>query len=158
MNHEKSFEDVARETVYDVFERRKLEEAHQAELEAKSDSLAEEKAEKRFQAKKEVFQIEVLKQLQAEGIKKEGLNLSSASPLITDTYLINDVELFTDDYIPESVVTDPNYEDNILVKNGFSLEFQEVNNKTGKRKFVWKNPVTLACICNPINLTFLSSF
>ena len=152
MSNITTFEDMAFDKVPDPMDRYDLIKKHDEEIEEKAQKIAESKAEGIFEAKKEVFQIEVLQQLQAEGIKKEGLNLSSASPLITDTYLINDVELFTDDYIPESVVTDPNYEDNILVKNGFSLEFQEVNNKTGKRKFVWKNPVTLACICNPIEV------
>ena len=110
------------------------------------------KEEERFNAHKEEFQLEVLKQFQEEGIKKEGLNLSSASSLITDTYIINGIELYPKYYIPDSTLDAPLYEETILTKNSYSLEYQEYNKTNGKRKFVWNNPVTLVCICNPIEV------
>ena len=125
---------------------------HEKELEERSVQLAKTMEEERFNAHKEEFQLEVLQQLQAEGIKKEGAELSSASPLISDTYIVDGVTLLPDEFIPDSVGTDPLYEETSLIKSPYSLEYQEVNNKTGKRKFVWKNPVTLACICNPIEV------
>lgn len=125
---------------------------HEKELEERSVQLAKAMEEERFNAHKKEYQLEVLQQLQAEGIKKEGTELSSASPLISDTYIVDGVTLLSDDFIPDSVGTDPLYEETSLIKSPYSLEYQEVNNKTGKRKFVWKNPVPLACICNPIEV------
>lgn len=125
---------------------------HEKELEERSAQLAKAMEEERFNAHKKEYQLEVLQQLQAEGIKKEGTELSSASPLISDTYIVDGVTLLSDDFIPDSVGTDPLYEETSLIKSPYSLEYQEVNNKTGKRKFVWKNPVPLACICNPIEV------
>lgn len=121
-------------------------------IENEANKLAAEKAEIVLNENKEQYQLEVLKQFQEDGIKKKAMKLSSASPLISDTYNLNGYEFFTDEFIPDSVVTDPIYENNILVKNQYSLEYQEVNNKTGKRSFVWKEDVTLVLICNPISV------
>ena len=121
-------------------------------IENKADEIAQKKVEQLFLDKKEEFQLEVLKQFQEDGITNEGMKLSSASPLISDTYIVDGVTLLPDDFIPDSVGTDPLYEETSLIKSPYSLEYQEVNNKTGKRKFVWKNPVPLACICNPIEV------
>lgn len=122
---------------------------HEKELEERSVQLAKTMEEERFNAHKEEFQLEVLQQLQAEGIRKEGAKLSSLSPLISDTYNVDGATLLPDDFIPDSVATDPTYEDNILVKNQYSLEYQEINNKTGKRKLAWKESATLILIANP---------
>ena len=122
---------------------------HEKELEERSVQLAKTMEEERFNAHKEELQLEVLQQLQAEGIRKEGVELSSLSPLISDTYIVDGITLLPDDFIPDSVETDPLYEDSILVKNQYSLEYQEVNNKTGKRKLAWKKSVTLILIANP---------
>lgn len=118
-------------------------------IDAEAVNRAKEKEEQLFNAHKEEFQLEVLKQFQEEGIKKEGAQLASSSPLISDTYVIDGVELQPFDFVPDSVIIDPAYEDNILVKNQYSLEFQEVNNKTGKRKFAWKETPTLVLVSNP---------
>ena len=118
-------------------------------IDNKADEIAQKKEEQLFLAHKEEFQLEVLKQFQEEGIKKEGMKLSSASALISDTYTVDGVELLLSEYIPDSVATDSTYENNILVKNQYSLEYHEVNNKTGKRNFVWKETPTFVLICNP---------
>ena len=118
-------------------------------IDTKSDEIAKEKSEKLFLARKEEFQLEVFKQFQEEGIKKEGMKLSSASALISDTYTIDGIEVFAEDYIPDSVETDPPYEETSLIKSPYSLEYQEVNNKTGKRKLAWKESATLILISNP---------
>ena len=115
----------------------------------KADKLAQEKVEQLFLAHKEEYQLAVLKQLQSEGIKEEGAKLSSASPLITETYMLNEVELLPDDFIPDSVDPDPLYEEITLIKSPYSLEYQEVNNQTGKRKLAWKESATLILIANP---------
>jgi len=126
-----------------------LNEKHEREIEERSVQLAKTMEEERFNAHKEEYQLEVLKQLQAEGIKKEGAELTASSPLISDTYIVDGITLLPDDFIPDSVETDPLYEDSILVKNQYSLEYQEVNNKTGKRKLAWKESATLILISNP---------
>ena len=118
-------------------------------IDAEAVNRAKEKEEQLFNAHKEEFQLEVLKQFHEEGIKKEGAQLASSSPLISDTYVIDGVELQPFDFVPDSVIIDPAYENNILVKNQYSLEFQEVNNKTGKRKFAWKETPTLVLVSNP---------
>jgi len=123
---------------------------HEKELEERSIQLAKAMEEERFNAHKKEYQLEVLQQLQAEGIKKEGTELSSASPLISDTYIVDGVTLLSDDFIPDSVETDPLYEETSLIKSTYSLEYQEVNHKTGKRKLAWKESATLVLICNPI--------
>ena len=123
---------------------------HEKELEERSVQLAKTMEEERFNAHKKEYQLEVLQQLQAEGIKKEGTELSSASPLISDTYIVDGVTLLSDDFIPDSVETDPLYEETSLIKSTYSLEYQEVNHKTGKRKLAWKESATLVLICNPI--------
>lgn len=146
---DKSFDDLAFEIVPDFDIYRILKEKHHKELEKRAIKLAQEKEEERFNAHKEEYQLEVLRQFQEKGIKKEGGDLSSASPLMTDTYTLNGVELFTDDFIPDSVVTDLLYEDSILVKNPYNLEYQEVNKKNGKRKLTWKESATLILIANP---------
>lgn len=110
---------------------------------------AKEKEEQLVNAHKKEYQLEVLQQLQAEGIKKEGAELSSASPLISDTYIVDGVTLLPDDFIPDSVGTDPLYEETSLIKSPYSLEYQEVNNKTGKRKLAWKESATLILISTP---------
>ncbi|SEH50550.1 hypothetical protein SAMN02910265_01053 [Ruminococcus flavefaciens] len=119
-------------------------------IEKRADQKASINEEKRFNAHREEFQLEVLKLLQEEGIRKEGVELSSASPLISDTYIIDGVTLLSDDFIPDSVETDPLYEETSLIKSPYSLEYQEVNHKTGKRKLAWKESATLVLICNPI--------
>ena len=146
---DKSFDDLAYEIVPDFENYLILKEKHHKELEKRAIKLAQEKEEERFNAHKEEYQLEVLRQFQEEGIKKEGGDLSSASPLITDTYILNGVELFTDDFIPDTVETDPFYDGTALVKNQYNLEYQEVNNKTGKRKLAWKESATLILISNP---------
>ena len=118
---------------------------HEKELEERSIQLAKTMEEERFNAHKEEFQLEVLQQLQAEGIKKEGMELSSASPLISDTYIVDGVTLLSDDYITDSVETDSLYEETSLIKSPYSLEYQEVNHKTGKRKLAWKESAMLRC-------------
>lgn len=118
-------------------------------IDEEAEKLAKEKEESLFNAHKEEFQLEVLEQLQKEGIRKAGMELSSTSPLISEKFTVNGVALHASDYIPDSVVIDPVYEDNILIKNQFSLEYQEINNKNGKRKFAWKETPTLVLISNP---------
>ena len=113
------------------------------------EKLSSVKAEEKFNAQKEQYQLEILKQLQEERIRKEGKELFKASPLISDTYTINGVEVFPEDYIPNNTVTDSLYEETALIKNEYNLEYQEFNRNTGKRKFVWKETVTLVLICNP---------
>ena len=144
-----TFEDVVYSKIYDADYCWDVMRKHKEEVEMKANELAEAKAERLFNLKKEEFQLEVLRQFQEEGIKKEGGDLSSASPLITDTYILNGVELFTDDFIPDTVETDPFYDGTVLVKNQYNLEYQEVNNKTGKRKLAWKESATLILISNP---------
>ncbi len=58
-------------------------------IENKADEIAQKKVEQLFLDKKEEFQLEVLKQFQEDGIKNEGMKLSSASPLISDTYIVD---------------------------------------------------------------------
>lgn len=118
-------------------------------IDDEAEKLAKEKEESLFNAHKEEFQLEVLEQLQKEGIRKAGMELSSTSPLISEKFTVNGVALHASDYIPDSVIIDPVYEDNILIKNQYSLEYQEINNKNGKRKFVWKETPTLLLISNP---------
>lgn len=118
-------------------------------IDEEAEKLAKEKEESLFNAHKEEFQLEVLEQLQKEGIRKAGMELSSTSPLISEKFTVNGVALHASDYIPDSVVIDPVYEDNILIKNQFSLEYQEINNKNGKCKFAWKETPTLVLISNP---------
>ena len=122
---------------------------HEKEIEERSLQLAKTMEEELFNSHKDQFQLEVLQQLQAEGIKKEGVELSSASPLIGDTYIVEGVTLLPDDFIPDLVVIDPLYEEKTLIKNQCCLEYQEVNNKTGKRKLAWKESSTLCLISNP---------
>lgn len=118
-------------------------------IDEEAEKLAKEKEESLFTAHKEEFQLEVLEQLQKEGIRKAGMELSSTSPLISEKFTVNGVALHASDYIPDSVIIDPVYEDNILIKNQYSLEWQEKNNQTGKRKFAWKETPTLLLISNP---------
>ncbi len=121
-------------------------------IDTEAEKLSDRKAEERFNARKEEFQLEVLKQLQEEGIKKEGAELSASSPLISDTYNLDGVELHPYYYIPDSVPIAPPYEETELIKNAYSLEWQEINRNTGKRKFVWKEKATLILISNPIGI------
>ena len=58
-------------------------------IENEANKLAAEKAEIVLNENKEQYQLEVLKQFQEDGIKKEAMKLSSASPLISDTYNLN---------------------------------------------------------------------
>lgn len=118
-------------------------------IESEAKKLAQKKEEELFAAHKKEYQLEVLQQLQKEGIKKEGGKLSSASHLISDTFFIDGVEVLPEDFIPDTVVTDPLYEENTLIKNTYNLEYQEINNKTGKRKLAWKESATLILISNP---------
>ncbi len=52
---------------------------------------AKEKEDQLFNAHKEEYQLEVLKQFQEEGIKKEGAELSSSSPLISEKYTVDGI-------------------------------------------------------------------
>lgn len=118
-------------------------------IESEVEKLAQKKEEELFAAHKKEYQLEVLKKLQAEGIKKEGAELSSSYPLISDSYTIDGVELQPYDFIPDVVSTDAQYEDTLIVKNMCTREYQEVNNKTGRRRRIWKEMSTLVLICNP---------
>ncbi len=146
---DKSFDELAYKIVPDYYNYSILKEKHHKELEEQANKLALEKAEVHFAEKKEEYQLEVLKQFMEGEIKKEGVALSSASPLISDTYIVDGVTLIPDDFIPDSVGTDPLYEETSLIKSPYSLEYQEVNNKTGKRKLAWKESATLILISNP---------
>lgn len=134
---------------YNVNKMLAKEEEFEKNIESEVEKIAQKKEEELFAAHKKEYQLEVLKKLQAEGIKKEGVKLSSASHLISDTCFIDGFEMFPEDFIPDTVVTDPLYEENILIKNQYCLEYQEVNNKTGKRKLAWKESATLILISNP---------
>lgn len=109
---------------------------------AEATKRADEMVDERFTERKTEFQLEVLKQVQEEGIRKEGLKVSASSLLISETYTVDGIELNTSDFIPDSVQIDPLYEEKQLIKNAYSLEWQEQDKRTGKCKFV--------CICNPI--------
>ena len=117
---------------------------HNEELEKNTDKIANEKAEKLFLAKKDEYQQEVLKQVQEDGIRNEGLKISTSSDLICSTFTVDGVELHPSDFIPDSVQNDPLYEDKVLIKNAYSLEWHEQDRKTCKLKFV--------CICNPTSV------
>lgn len=119
------------------------------EIDKLIDHEADHRAEEKLDAHKEQYQLEILKQLQEERIKKAGMDITTSSPLFSDIYNIDGVEVFPDDYIPDSKEAAPLYEETFLNKNEYSLEYQEINRNTGKRKFVWKNPTTLVLIANP---------
>ena len=119
------------------------------EIAKRSDMIAEEKAEKLFIDKKQEYQLEVMKQLQEQGIKKEGMVISATSSLISKTFSINGNEMRPCYFIPDSEQIYTAFEDTTLVKNHYSLEWQEYNNKTGNRNFVSKINTTLVLICNP---------
>lgn len=148
------------ETLYDFvkscgceieFASRKAEELEKyIELEAKK--LSEPMAEELLQAKKEDLQLEVLKKVQEDGIHREGMRISTSSPLISETVIIDGQELHPTDFVPDSVYTDHLYEGNQLIKNSYSLEWQEVNRITGKRKFVSNFSPTSVLIANPKSL------
>ena len=127
----------------------KLMDKHNAEVKSKAEEIANNLAEELFDSRKEQYKLDVIKQMHEEEINKKGLELTSSSPLISDTYTVDGVELQACDYIPDTVATAPLYEENLLIKNQYSLEYQEVNNKTGKRKFVWKETPILVLITNP---------
>lgn len=111
-------------------------------IDAEATKRADEMVDERFTERKTEYQLEVLKQVQEEGIRKEGLKVSASSQLISETYTVDGIELNTSDFIPDSVQIDPLYEEKQLIKNAYSLEWQEQDKRTGKCKFV--------CICNPI--------
>ena len=54
-------------------------------IENEANKLAAEKAEIVLNENKEQYQLDVLKQFQENDIRKEGVELSTSSPLITDT-------------------------------------------------------------------------
>ncbi len=127
----------------------KLMDKHNAEVKSKAEEIANNLAEELFDSRKEQYKLDVIKQMHEEEINKKGLELTSSSPLISDTYTVDGVELQACDYIPDTVATAPLYEETFLNKNEYSLEYQEINRNTGKRKFVWKNTTTLVLIANP---------
>ena len=118
-------------------------------IEAEATKRTEKMVDERFIERKKEFQLEVLKQVQEEGIRKEGLKSSASSPLISETYTVDGIELNTSCFIPESIQIDPLYEEKQLIKNAYSLEWQEQNKKAGQRKFaaLW-NPIAVL-IQNP---------
>ena len=102
MNHEKSY-DFVKSCGCDIeFASQRVKELDNI-IDAEAEKRSIKKEEERFNAHKEEFQLEVLQQLQAEGIKKEGAELSSASPLISDTYIVDGVTLLPDEFIPDSL-------------------------------------------------------
>jgi len=144
-----SFKELALGKIDDYFDYTRLMEKHEKEVESRAKELAVSMAEELFTARKDEFQLQVLEQLQNEGIRKEGLKISTSSSLISETFTVDGMELNPADYVPDSVSTDPLYEENQLIKNAYSLEWQEVNRNTGKMKFVsFFNPTSIL-IANP---------
>ena len=144
-----SFDEFALFYISDSDDRELIKKKHKQDIEERVDKLAQKKEEELFAAHKNEYQLEVLKELQAEGVKKEGVELSSSYPLISDSYTLDGIELQPYDFIPDALSTDAQYEDTIIVKNMCTREYQEVNNKTGRRRRIWKEMSTLVLICNP---------
>lgn len=144
MSNTNTFEDMAFDIVPDPMDRHDLIKKHDEEIEEKAQKIAESKAEGILEAKKGDYQLEVLKQLQEEGLHKEGMKISASSPLISETFTVGGLELQPSDFIPNSVATDPLYEDQMLIKNAYSIEWQEHDKNTRKKKFI--------CICNPTSI------
>ncbi len=144
MSNTNTFEDMAFDKVPDPLDRHDLIKKHEEEIEEKAQKIAESKAEGILEAKKGDYQLEVLKQLQEEGLHKEGMKISASSPLISETFTVGGLELQPSDFIPNSVATDPLYEEKMLIRNAYSLEWQEQDRNTGKRKFI--------CICDPTSV------
>ena len=144
MSNTNTFEDMAFDIVSDPMDRHDLIKKHDEEIEEKAQKIAESKAEGILEAKKGDYQLEVLKQLQEEGLHKEGMNISASSPLISETFTVGRLEPHPSDFIPNSVANDPPYEEKMLFRNAYSLEWQEQDRNTGKRKFI--------CICDPTSV------
>lgn len=145
----KSFDDLAFEKTYDIFDYNQLVDKHNEELEAKAAELAKKTAENMFNAQKEDLRLEVFKEINTDNITKKATEISRSSPYITETVVIDGKELSGNEFILNTFRSYPLYEDVQLIYNEYSQEYQLLY-KNGKRKFI---SVFVVVVCVIVNAT-----
>lgn len=146
MQDEKSMFDVAFEVTGDVEESQMIEKWHNNAVDVKSQELAEKKAEKLFETKKEEFRLEVIREIDAANVRVKGAEISS-SPYISKQVETNGTALTREHFVPEGNVRDPQYSGDQLMYNDGVRSWQHLKSKGG-RNFISDFVVSVIVVVN----------
>lgn len=116
-------------------------------VEERSDQLADEKAEARFDSIKEDLKLASIKEANEAFLVKKGNAISTSSPFITEYVDVNGQRLFRQDFIPDTFKRDPQYSERQLVKNAYNGHWQKTF-KTKGPEFVSEVDVIAGFIVN----------
>jgi len=144
MQYDMTFDELVSAKTYDICDYREIMDKHKEEVETKAEELAKEKAEELFNAQKEEYRLEVIKEINIAAVTAKRAEISRSSPYISENVTVNGKELHGCDFIPDTAIHDPLYDDVQLIYNDYSHEWQ-ILQKNGKRKFV-SNFVVLAIV------------
>lgn len=116
-------------------------------VEERSDQLADEKAEARFDSIKEDLKLASIKEANEAFLVKKGNAISTSSPFITEYVDVNGQRLFRQDFIPDTFKRNPQYSERQLVKNAYNGHWQKTF-KTKGPEFVSEVDVIAGFIVN----------
>lgn len=116
-------------------------------VEERSEQLAEEKAEAKFDQIKGDFRLATIKETNEAFLVKKGNTISTSSPFITEYVDVNGQRLFRQNFIPDTFKRDPQYSERQLVKNAYNGHWQRTY-KTKGPEFVSRVNVVAAFIVN----------
>ena len=102
-----------------------IEEFAKKNVEKRADELSDTKAEARFNAIKDKFELDTIKKVEDAFLIKKGEQLSVSSPFVSDYVDVNGKRLFREDFIPSGLRHDPLYADRRLELNAYNGDWQK---------------------------------
>lgn len=94
-------------------------------VEKRADELSDTKAEARFNAIKDKFELDTIKKVEETFLVKKGEQLSVSSPFVSDYVDVNGKRLFREDFIPSGLRRDSLYADRRLELNAYNGDWQK---------------------------------
>ncbi len=94
-------------------------------VEKRADELSDTKAEARFNAIKDKFELNTIKKVEQAFLIKKGEQLSVSSPFVSDHVDVNGKRLFREDFIPSGLRRDSLYADRRLELNVYNGDWQK---------------------------------
>lgn len=101
-------------------------------VEKRADELSNTKAEVRFNAIKDKFELDTIKKTEKTFLIKKGEQLSVSSPFVSDYRDVNVQRLYREDFVPSNLRRDPLYADCRLELNAYSGDWQKNTKQRGR--------------------------
>ncbi|MBO5343637.1 MAG: hypothetical protein J6A57_04240 [Ruminococcus sp.] len=102
-----------------------IEEFAKKEIEKRSNEISDEKAEEKFNAKKDEFELQIIQKMNESFLIKKGEEISTSSPFVSDFVDVKGQRLYREDFVPYGLKRDPQYSDNHLELNGYNGHWQK---------------------------------